>query len=195
MSNHTIKAKNKNSQEIRDFTIIADYYDSKYQNSYHSGTAVYKEKEFNDLFEVVEDKCDCIEKTCQKDCKKGHTHKTFWCDICCESRGLPKSTPQTEIVEDKFIDEENCLYIGQEGQNGTLKKEDWEKKILKDWKIEYNYNNLKNGFTIKPDEVDFHVEQIAKYWTSVITQEIAKAKEESDKEIIHLTSIIKQLIK
>jgi len=53
MTNHTIKAKNKNSQEIRDINVIDEgdnfvYYDDEYKTYYDL-------KKFNDLFEVVED--------------------------------------------------------------------------------------------------------------------------------------------
>jgi len=185
--NHTIKAKNKNSQEVRDINIIDygdtfEYYDDKWD-------CVYTSTDFNDLFEVVEDKCDCIEKTCQKDCKKGHTHKTFWCDICCETRGLPKSTPQTEIVEDRFtdeaIDKRTKAFCNLTG--------------FEEPKIKYNVevSDLQSRFEKR--FIDDGLLNISKYChervLDFITQEIAKAKEESDKEIIHLTSIIKQLIK
>jgi len=52
MSNHTIKAKNKKTGEVVIIYVIMDMY------NYRKGVRhmSYTEKEFNDLFEVVEDK-------------------------------------------------------------------------------------------------------------------------------------------
>ena len=100
MSNYNLKAKNKKTGEIEVFTAI----DNSSSYSYLSEDLYthYSSKEFNDLYDIVEE-CKCREMTCPKGCKAYHTHKTFWCEHCYEDRNLPKPMTQEEYDDSKHL--------------------------------------------------------------------------------------------
>lgn len=99
MSNNNLKARNKRTGEIVEFEMC---YSRPFCNVYinNNESIVMGKKSFNELYELITP-CDCLEKSCQKDCTRKHTCHTYWCDKCCEARGLPKSMTQEEYEDEK----------------------------------------------------------------------------------------------
>jgi hypothetical protein len=94
MSNHTIKAKNKKTGEVVEFEAIDNYWGKNeygYRNKYRA-TSIIEEWEFNDLFEVVEDKlADHIYVNSllpQTDTLKKEDWEISDCDCCEEANAF-----------------------------------------------------------------------------------------------------------
>lgn len=61
-----------------------------------------------------QEKCDCKEMSCKKDCKQKHTHKGFFCNICepvASSKMLEPSQPKEDWIErvQKFWEKHHYL--------------------------------------------------------------------------------------
>lgn len=105
MSSYKLQAKNKKTNEIFTVHAIDDYYGKhKYGYSIVNGDTAYTEEQFNELYERVEETCNCEEKSCKAGCTKKHTCHVYWCDKCGESRGLATTNKgreyQTPSVEE-----------------------------------------------------------------------------------------------
>lgn len=116
MSNYNIKAKNKKTGAVNLFT-VHKYYDGEWNES-----PLFEEDEFNEHYEVIEDPnhpyggmevldnvpCECEEMTCQEDCTKKHTHKTFYCDKCC-LKPITGNNTWEDKFNMEFVDEDTGL--------------------------------------------------------------------------------------
>jgi hypothetical protein len=157
MSNHTIEAKNKASGIIFEFTAIDSPYGipDYYLNSLNKS---YTDQEFNDLFEVVEDKLTPFISQLKKD--------------------LPD---WQFIVEDNVIDTVPELKLGKTRlkpldfgvqrltpQTDTLKKD------------ELSRQKIRNILAIV--DIDIAIDHMLE----LITQEIAKAKKEEGARIVRM---------
>jgi hypothetical protein len=157
MSNHTIKAKRKSDEKI--FNCHKGYYDNDTLYwIYDEVTSVISEKEFNDLFEVVEDKLTPFISQLKKD--------------------LPD---WQFIVEDNVIDTVPELKLGKTRlkpldfgvqrltpQTDTLKKD------------ELSRQKIRNILAIV--DIDIAIDHMLE----LITQEIAKAKKEEGARIVRM---------
>ena len=70
-------------------------------------------------------KCECKQLTCKKDCKREHTHKTFFCEKCepeKDKRMFP--APHT-------LDQGKPIVQSSQRCNPTPEKREWEDELLK----------------------------------------------------------------
>lgn len=136
MSNHTIKAKSKNCDEIVDVTII-EYKFGKYFYFVDSlgEEHLYNEVRFNDLFEVVEDKakfyvtkcCNAIRIYSIQDNKYSCSNCRKWCNEFVEyvqnkNKVIDKEHPEVKrrlkMLKDFEVVEDTDKPISSNGENG-----------------------------------------------------------------------------
>jgi hypothetical protein len=208
MTNHTIKAKRKIDGQIMEFTVMDVGFEYKYYENIKTTKpnpngdirlpAYLTQQEFNDLFEVVEDKFKVGDKVRIKGEEKVYiVNNSFGGDTIVindlttrlhKHKSELELIPQTNTLnkEDRFTDEaidkrtkDFCKLTGIEEpkikyDTDTLKKEDWEEKILN----KYIVTQQINGFTMGG------YADIIKDIKEIITQEITKAREERDSDNI-----------
>lgn len=152
---YNLKAKLKSTGEVVEFSALDTGDDYQYLEI--KSDIYYSNKHFNDLFEIIdESELEPVEPFVDFEIKSFNSEE----DKSADDINVATKSPEKRTGYDE------SSYVAVT----SPEKASWEQTILKDWKIEYDYDNLKNGFTVKPSEVDFHTEQIAKYWTTIITQ-------------------------
>lgn len=164
MSNHTIKAKNKNSQEVRSINVIdngdnCEYYDDKWD-------VIYSKQEFNDLFEAVEDSV-----TIASQWASNIVYNAPMGEITT-SQSLPHEPIYTDIPQtDRGINDD------------TLKKEN---KTFEEFLKELHAEHYMGYDDDMPDNFEYWLEDVdlIRVADKFITQEIDKAKEEIVEEIV-----------
>jgi len=176
MSNHIIKAKNKLTGKIEIYSIIDIYYPYKYKNK--DGDVRFTEKDFNDLFEVVEDKFKVGDRV------KVNGYDGEWQismireDNRCTVWQIPK-TGSTLIAHISLLE--------LIPQTDTLKKEDWEERFDNQFNVSYAYK--RDDFKTPEERLLYSVfgkineQKPRDAIKHFITQEIAKAKEEDLKKV------------
>jgi len=171
MSNHIIKAKNKLTGKIEIYSIIDIYYPYKYKNK--DGDVRFTEKDFNDLFEVVEDKFKVGDRV------KVNGYDGEWQismireDNRCTVWQIPK-TGSTLIAHISLLE--------LIPQTDTLKKEETMEDRFDKIDIKFTTDKTEDMVYLK-EKLQFIFKEYKQDVKHFITQEIAKAKEEDLKKV------------